>query len=105
MGLTFAIQVWYSNFNSCLGFRFGIQVWDSSLGLRFGIQVLYSNGVSGLRFRLGIKVWDSFQRLKFGICFCCSCLGFVYAVLDGIQVLDTGLVLMFGVQVWIQVRD
>ena len=41
LGLRFGIQVWYSNFKSCLGFRFGIQVWDSRLGLRFGIQVLY----------------------------------------------------------------
>ena len=36
----FGIQVWDSNFNSCLGFRFGIQVWDSSAGFRFGIQGL-----------------------------------------------------------------
>ena len=62
-------------------------------------------GVSGLRFRLGIKVWDSFLRFRFVICFWCSCLGFVYAVLVGIHVLDTGLGLRFGVQVWIQVRD
>ena len=50
----FGIQVWYSNFNSCLGFRFGIHVLDTGLGLRFGIQVLYPDG----GFRVKIQVRD-----------------------------------------------
>ena len=54
LGLRFGIQVWYSNFNSCLEFRLGIHVWDSSLGLRFGIQVLFSDG----GFRVKIQVRD-----------------------------------------------
>ena len=49
----FGIQVWYSNFNPCLGFRFGIHVWDSSLGLRFGIHVLYSDG--GLSVKIQVR--------------------------------------------------
>ena len=47
----FGIQVWYSNFNSCLGFRFEIQVWDSSLGFKFVIKV----GIHGFLFRWGFQ--------------------------------------------------
>ena len=35
----FGIQVWDSNWDFVLGFRFGIHVWDSDFIFKFGIQV------------------------------------------------------------------
>ena len=46
----FEIQVWDLLLGSCLGFGFGIQVWDSNPAFRFGIQARDS----GLGLRIAI---------------------------------------------------
>ena len=41
-------------------FMFKIQVWNSDFGSRFVIQDWGSGLDSGLGFKFGIQVWDSF---------------------------------------------